>query len=135
MAFDPEFPKTAFLRLADATTEDIRTPSDQRKQEGDADRLFVPVVWRKLLRVFTPKGIPFFQFYIDLYKVQLGLPYDGNLKQDYKRAADRIITVVSPFDKQSLSPTAVNHIALTRPLVNRVLNAINQGHVDDPANW
>lgn len=132
------FPEDQFLRLADDMAEGLQEPMDPaelRKQQAEVGHLFSPAVWRKLIRAFTLKGLPFFQFYIDLYKVRLGMPFDGNLKQEYKRAADRIAQVQSPFDKKTLSPTAVNHIALTRPLVNRVLNALNQGHVDDPTNW
>lgn len=125
------------LRLADETTEELEKldPATLRKEQADVERIFSPAIWLKLRRAFTPKGLPFFQFYMDLYRVRLGMPYDGNLKQDYKRAADRIIALQSPIDKLPLSPTAVNHIALTRPLVNRVLNALNQGHADDANNW
>lgn len=129
-----DFPTQLFLRLADDATEEL-SPADLRREQGQVDRLFTPAVWRRLLRAFTAQGLPFFQFYIDLYKVRLGLPYEGNLKQSYKRAADRIAQIKSPFDHQPLSPTAVNHIALTRPLVNRVLSAIQQGRLDDPQNW
>lgn len=131
-----QFPTDRFLRLADDVALDLDPKSKEfQKAVSEANRLFSSTVWLKLRHAFTPRGLPFFQFYLDLYKIRLGLPYDGNLKRDYKFAADRIAQVRSPYDKQPLSPTAVNHIALTRPIVNRVLNAIQQGRIDDVMNW
>ena len=122
-------------RLAETNTEDLIDPAEFRKDQSEVDKLFSPSVWRSLIRAFTIRGLPFFQFYKDLFQVRLGLPYAGNLKQDYKRAADKIGQIPSPYDKKTLSPIAVNHIALTRPLVNRVINTINQGHDEDAQNW
>lgn len=137
MAIKPESLEGTFLRLAEEVTDDMEQmdPAELRKQLSEVSRVFPPAVWLALRRAFTLKGLAFFQFYTDIYKVRLGLPYDGNLKQSYKQAADRIAQVMSPFDKKTLSPTAVNHIALTRPLVNRVINAVIQGRIDDVQNW
>jgi|SaaInlLV_10m_DNA_2_1039722.scaffolds.fasta_scaffold01945_3 hypothetical protein len=133
-----DFPDTGFLRLADAVTNSLVDVPDEKelaKRLKGADRLIPPSIWLKLRKAFTPKGLPFFQFYIELNRIRLGGPVPKGLKQIYKRAADRVSMVRSPVDKRTISPAMTNHIALTRPLIGRVLGAVEQGRVDDPIQW
>lgn len=135
----------AFSRVADATTEQMLTqqgpgedsvldPKALKKLLSQAETLIPPSVWQRLRRAFTPKGLPFFRFYIEMNKIRLGGPVEDNLKTTYKRAADRLAQVRSPYDGKNLSPTAVNQIALTRPEINRAISRVMQGRMT-PMYW
>ena len=133
MGFDQE----GFLHLADQVTQEL-APKDLKeleKQLAGADKLFSQVMWRKFRHTFTIKGLPFFKFYTEMRRIRLGGPVPKGLKATYKRVANQIIMVKSPYDGRSLSPPAVNQIALTRPMVMRTIDAVQQGHIDDSLVW
>lgn len=126
-----------FLRLADAVVQDLAPAIDPKalaKQLAQADQLIPPSIQRKLRRAFTIKGLPYFDFYIEMRRISLGGPVPPGLKTMYKRAADRLAQVRSPVDGAPLSPAAVNAIALTRPVINRVIGAVVQERVT-PILW
>ena len=112
-----------FARVADMTTERMRDqqvpvldpalsdPKVMKKRLQQAEKLIPRSIWQKLRKAFTPKGLAFFRFYIDMNRIRLGGPVEGNLKTAYKRAADRLAQVRSPFDGRPLSPSAVNQVA------------------------
>lgn len=128
----------AFSRVADQATLEMQNemldPKAMKKLLSQAERLIPPSIWQRLRKSFTPKGLPFFRFYIEMNKIRLGGPVEGNLKSMYKRAADRLAQVRSPYDGKSLSPAAVNQIALTRPEVNRTIARIQQDRMT-PIYW
>jgi hypothetical protein len=129
----------SFLRLADEVSQGIggTTPLDPKafaKLLKSADLLIPPSIWMRLRRAFTVKGLPFFQFYIDMRRISLGGEVPKGLKTRYKRAADRLAQVRSPIDGRPLSPVSVNAIALSRPMINRVIGGVEQGRTD-PMQW
>ena len=125
------------LHLADQVVQglDPLDPKALVKQLAQADKLVPAMMWRLFRRAFTVKGLPFFRFYVEMRRIRLGGPIPKNLKTIYKRAADRIAQVRSPYDGRSLSPAAVNQIALTRPMVVKTITALQQGRVDSPIVW
>ena len=132
-----EFAAEGFLRLADQVIQDLapeEDPKELAKRLAEADNLIPPVMWRLLRKAFTIRGLPFFEFYIEMRRVSLGGPVPKGLRTIYKRAADRLAQISSPFDGRPLSPAAVNQIALTRPMVVRVIGAVEQGRVS-PMLW
>lgn len=131
-----QIPQDSIQRVAAAAVEQMTADEAKAlaKLLKSADLLIPGSIWRLLRQAFTIKGLPFFQFYIKLRRIALGEPVTGGLKAEYKRAADRLARVKSPVDKRSLSPSAINRIALTRPLVNRAINAVEQGNTT-PIIW
>ena len=126
-----------FLRLADAVVQDLAPAIDPKalaKQLAQADRQIPQSIWRRLRLAFTLKGLPYFEFYIEMRRINLGGPVPPGLKTMYKRAADRLAQVRSPVDGAPLSPAAVNAIALTRPVINRVIGALVQERMT-PILW
>lgn len=131
-------PTAAIARVADAAVEEMTREQLRalEKEWGSAEALLPPSVVQLLRRAFTPRGMPFFEFYVRLRRIRLGEPVSENLRMEYRRAADRIGMVKSPVDGQTLSPAAVNQIALAKPLMERVLGALQQpGHEDDQILW
>jgi intein/homing endonuclease len=128
-----------FMRLADAVNQAFDPtfeldPKALAKQLAEADRLIPPSIWMKLRKAFTPKGLAYFQFYVEMRRIALGGPVPKGLKNTYKRAADRLAQVRSPYDGKPLSPAAVNAIALTRPEINRTIGRIEQDRMT-PLYW
>jgi hypothetical protein len=133
-----EFPEVGFNRLADAVSQEfapeVMDPKALAKQLAQADRQIPPSIWMRLRKAFTIKGLPFFEFYLMMRRINLGGPVDGNLKTIYKRAADRLAMVRSPVDQATLSPAAVNAIALTRPNIYRTIGRIQRDQMT-PLYW
>jgi len=134
MGIEPE----GFLRLAEEVTQGLQAPAmDPKalaKRLAEANRLIPPSIWRKLRLAFTIKGLPYFEFYIEMRRISLGGPVPKGLKTLYKRVADRLGMIRSPVDGATPSPAVVNAIALTRPVVNRVIGAVVQERVT-PIQW
>ena len=130
--------EAGFERLADAVTQGLGAPAMDpkalKKQLAEADRLIPRSIWTRLRKAFTIKGLAWFEFYVEMRRINLGGPVPNNLKQIYKRAADRIAQVRSPVDGGTLSPAAVNAIALTRPNIYRTIGRIHQGTMT-PIKW
>lgn len=110
------------------------TPKVLKKQLAEADKRIPPSIWTALRKAFKVQGLAFFQFYVDMHRIRLGGLAPTDLKMQYKRAADRISQVKSPVDGRPLSPAAVNHIALTRPEINRAILRIQQDRMT-PTYW
>lgn len=106
---------------------------DEKKIQK-ADLLIPRTVMQKFRRAFTPKGLPFFQFYIELKRINLGAPVPDAIRMMYRRAVNRLIQVTSPVDKRSLSPAVVNLIADSRPEMNMLLGRLEKG-MDNPQTW
>lgn len=105
------------------------------RQLAEADRLIPKSLWPLLRRIFTPRGLPFFEFYIELKRINLGQPVLTDLRHDMKMALNRLIQVTSPVDGKSLSPVVVNMIADARPILNTLLFRLEHGRVDDLSTW
>lgn len=104
------------------------------KSLAEAETSIPPSIWGRLRKAFTVKGLPFFEFYIEMRRINLGAPIPEGLKTTYKRAADRIAQVRSSYDREVLSPSAVNAIALTRTEIYRVIGRIERNQMT-PLYW
>jgi len=89
-----------------------------------ADKIYSGQVIQLLRRAFTPKGLPFFQFYADLKRYELGLPIPDDIQQVFKKVSSRLLRINSPVDKRTLSPNVVNQIASARPTINSLLGRL-----------
>lgn len=100
------------------------------------DDLFPQALWPILRRVFTPRGMPFFDFYITLKRINLGAPIgDTDLRREYVVAANRLAQVTSPQDHRPLSPEVVNLVAESRTDLGTLLGRLMAGRTEDPATW
>lgn len=128
--------EASLAREADDNITDLQSldPKALETHLREANKRIPPSIWRMLRKAFTPRGLAFFEFYVEMHRIRLGAPVSDSLKTDYKRAADRLAQVRSPVDGATLSPAAVNQIALTRPMVNRVISAVLQNRVK-PLHW
>ena len=79
-----------------------------------------------LRRTFTPKGLRFFQFYMELKSISMGKPVTVDLNVLFRQVVVALNQVTSPVDKKPLSPIATNKIAdlaiKIRPLLSRVMS-------------
>lgn len=128
--------KNPALRLADAW--EARSDLDSkalRKEMRKARGYLPPAVWPQIRRAFTPKGLGFFEFYISLKHLSLGVPPSEGLKQQFKRAVNLLIRIESPVDGRPLSPVVVNQIAEARSMLNSMLARLDQGRTEDPVLW
>ena len=130
------------LRIAaeDAVTEDVVTENGDtealsRQEELKAKSLLSQSIMLALRRAFTTRGMEFFAFYPWLKRIELGEPAPDDLKQQYIKAANRLIQVTSPVDHRSLSPAIVNMIADSRSDLGLYLNRLSNGVTDDNTTW
>ena len=136
------FPEKGFLHLAEGVTQDFEPevftdmvdPKALAKALAKADKQIPPSIWMKIRKAFTVKGLSYFKFYIEMRRISLGGPVPKGLKTLYKRAADRLAQVRSPYDGKGLSPAAVNAIALTRPNIYRTIARIERDQMT-PLYW
>lgn len=119
------------LRIADGEPVD----EDLLRQIDRGDDLIPSTVWPKLRHAFTPRGMPFFEFYIQLRRVSLGEPVAEDLRRKYVTAINHIIQVTSPVDHEPLSPMIVNEIADSRTEMNTMLGRLMGGKTDDSSTW
>ena len=115
----------------------LRIAQDEEDEKAiqKAELLIPRTVIQRLRRAFTPKGMPFFQFYIELKRINLGGPVPEGLRAMYRMAVNRLIQVTSPVDKRPLSPMVVNLIAEGRPEMNMLLGRLERGMVEDVQTW
>jgi len=99
------------------------------------DDLIPPAVWVQLRRAFTVRGLPFFDMYITLKRINLGAPVDPDLRRQYTIAANHLVQVTSPVDNRPLSPLLVNALAESRPDMNLLLGRLVQGRTEDTTTW
>lgn len=118
---------------------DLGSPETEINPRADLEmiqhQMFSGALYSILRRVFTPKGLRFFDFYAHLEAVSRGMPVP-DLMADLRQAVVSINQITSPVDKKPLSPIAVNRIqhAVTqlRPLLMQVLSQEkSQGDVQD----
>ncbi len=106
-----------------------------KKKIQMAERLIPRTIRQKLRKAFTPKGLPFFLFYIELKKMELGVfPVPDDIRQRFTRLTNRLNQVTSPIDKRELSPVIVNMLAMARPVVMSLLNRL-MNNSERPILW
>lgn len=99
------------------------------------DQLVQPVLWLKLRQAFTVQGLPFFQLYPAMYRISLGGPVPADIRQQYRKAVNRLNQVRSPLDHRPLSPAALNQIVMVQPLLLRTFRELEQGRAHNPIVW
>lgn len=105
------------------------------KQEIQAESLITRSLLDRLRKAFTSRGLEFFEFYIQLKRIELGEEPPTDLKQQYVKAANKLIQVTSPVDGRPLSPIVVNMIAESRTDLGLFLGRIASGRIDDGLTW
>ena len=124
------------LRYAAMDSED--QPLEEGLSERDdfaAHNLFPRSILDRLRRIFTPRGLPFFQFYELLKRIELGEPAPEDLKRQYIIVANKIGQVTSPVDGRSLSPTVINLIAESRTSLSLYFGRLVAGNTNDNQTW
>jgi hypothetical protein len=112
-----------------------REEKARQKAIAKAEQSLPQSIRVKLRRVFTVKGLPFFEFYVLLRRIQLGEPVPKDLQQRFRKAVNRLIQVKSPADKKNLSPMVVNQIAESRATLKTLIVRILMGRTDDVMTW
>lgn len=118
--------------------DDDPLPEDEglsNREDFAVRSLFPRSIIDKLRRIFTPKGLPFFQFYELLKRIELGDPAPEDLKRQYFMVANRLSQVNSPVDGRALSPTVINLIAESRVNLGLYLGRLVAGNVKDNHTW
>ena len=87
-------------------------------------RVFPPAILVRLRRAFTPRGLEFFQFYVDLRAWAMAKHVPDDAKDQFRRVTARVSQITSPVDGRTLSPIVVNKIAKVRPLVSSLLTRL-----------
>ena len=108
---------------------------DQRKIIQEANLLLPFPVMMRLKNTFTPRGLLFFQFYLDLKTYELGFPVPPDLRLIFTRAANYLSQITSPVDHRPLSPTVINHLSESRTEMAMLLNRLVNGKLDDNSTW
>jgi hypothetical protein len=110
--------------------------TDEAREVGEALEAVIPQsVWQQIRRTFTPRGMPFFQFYLQLKSIALGAPVPDDIKMQWTRSANYLIQVTSPVDHRTLSPVVVNRIAEIRSDMGMLLGRLLAGRTNDAATW
>lgn len=124
----PNDPYNLQLRIAQVEDE-------VEKALQKAELLIPRSILQRFRRAFSPKGMPFFRFYIELKRINLGGPVPEGLRSMYRMAVNRLIQVTSPVDKRPLSPPIVNLIAEGRSEMNMLLGRLERGMAEDTQTW
>lgn len=93
----------------------------------EADHIFPQRYWQLFRRAFTPRALVFFEFYVELRRINLGKPITTDLIGDYRKATRILAQIKSPVDGRSLSPMIINTLATDRGEVMRHLRKIEAG--------
>jgi hypothetical protein len=128
-------PSDSIRRVADAMTGDKGLDEALKKELAKADAALPQSIRQRLRSAFTVRGLPFFEFYIQLRRFEIGEPVPDDIKQQFRRAVNRLVQIKSPVDKRTLSPVVVNQIADARVVLNVLLTRLLQGRTDDPMTW
>jgi len=114
----------------------LKLTPEQRKLDQQARTLLPPVVLQQIRRIFTPRGMLFFQFYADLKAYELGArPVPDDIRQQFQRLANYLAQITSPVDQRPLSPSVINHLAAVRPQMGMLLGRLAAGRLDDNQTW
>ncbi len=100
------------------------TPLDP-KAYREAEHIFPSVYWQLFRRAFTPRALVFFEWYVELRRINLGKPIESDLHQDYLKATRILSQVKSPVDGRPLSPVVINRIVSDKPVILQTLRKIN----------
>jgi hypothetical protein len=107
----------------------------QAKAFAKAEASLPLSVRQRLRSAFTVRGLPFFEFYVQLQRIQAGEPVPSDIKPMFKRMMNRLIQIKSPLDKKGLSPVVINQIAEARTTLNVLLTRLVSGRTDDTMTW
>ncbi len=108
---------------------------DLEKELKKAESLVPQSVWLKLRKAFTPRGLPFFEFYILLKRIEMGEDVPDDIRRMFMRAANRLLQITSPVDGRNVSPAIANQIAEIRPEMNMLLGRLLMGRTEDNTTW
>lgn len=108
------------------TARDEPTIIDE-KDLKEIDKLFSKGIRTKLRSKVGIRALPFFEFYLDLKRIHLGLPVDGDIHRDYMRRVNRLIRSVQ------LPPSVVNQLAESKKEMMTLLMRLRVGQ--NPMLW
>ena len=120
-------------RIASELPDDS-APLD-RQDELAAGSLIPPSLIVRLRGAFTVRGMPFFDFYPMLKRIELGEPASPDLKRDYATVVTRLIQITSPVDNAPLSPAIVNLLVESRTEIGLYLGRLAAGNTNDNLTW
>lgn len=103
------------------------------RELAKADAVFPQPVLVKLRQAFTARGLPFFEFYTQIRRFNLGEPVPDDIRNEFRRVVNLINQVKSPVDKREISPVVVNQISEARTLLNTLLPRIQSR--PDSVTW
>lgn len=90
-----------------------------------------PSLLLDLKRAFTPAGLQFFLYYLDVRKIDVGLlnpnEADLDLIKEFRRVTTRLMSIKSPYDGRGLSPAAKNYITDALPDLRKLLGYVQKG--------
>lgn len=89
----------------------------------------------QMLRAFTPRGMEFFDLYLEFRRYEAGSSVDTDLTDRFRTAANQLIRVVSPVDHRTLSPRVVAQMADVRQQMHNLLSNVQRGRQQDPYLW
>lgn len=97
-----------------------------RQPWDSADLIFPQSILLELRKAFTLRGLDFFQFYQEMRRYELGKPVESDVSQDFIRALNALLRVVSPVDNRPLSPSIVGMLSDAKMGILQILNRIEQ---------
>lgn len=108
------------------TARDEPTIVDEKALK-EIDKLFSKGIRTKLRSKVGVRALPFFEFYLDLKRIHVGLPVDGDIHRDYMRRVNRLIRSVQ------LPPSVVNQLADSKKEMMTLLMRLRVGQ--NPMLW
>jgi len=99
-------------------------PDEKELEQGSA--MLPKAVWPKLRRAFTPKGLPFFELYIQLRRTNREPP-PQDLRRQFILALNRLQQVTSPVDHKKFSPPILEIMDESKSGLGNLLQRIVNG--------
>lgn len=107
----------------------------RKKIRRKAQLLLSRSIQVKLRRAFTPRGYQFFEFYLKLRGIELGLPPDGDLFKQYKQIIRILLRLKSPVDGRKISPPILNKVLESQQDIGRYLRMLDTDRELGPIQW
>jgi hypothetical protein len=77
-----------------------------------------------LRKAFGIRGLKFFDFYIQLGAISKGLPVQGDLLSEFRKAVVVLGQLTSPIDKKKITPSVINAVHDMVPLLRTQLTRV-----------